>query len=575
MGVSMRPRPRVHRLLAATAAGAIVAALGFAPPAQAADITVTTATDVVNGADGQTSLREAISEANAAAGPTTIVLAAATDYQLTICGAAVEDANADGDLDHTSGQNLTIEGHGATITQTCDDQRILHSVDTMATTVTVNDATLTGGEGNAAAVQFGNNLVLNRTTVTGNDAGADGTLNDDPAESGTSLSLNDSTVGPNVGIGVRITFGSVAISHSTITKNTLSGVALIDGALSVSDSTVTDNGEHGLFTSGQGSGTFPFTNSVARNNGGVGVYCSNCGDLTITNSKISKNQDGGVRFAIDTDAAGEKVTLTATSSSIFDNTKAGRGAGIALTITELADDAAPSQIVIDKSTISGNSATGADGRGGAIHAATGEVRIKNSTVGSNTASVSGGGVEPLTGDAFLQHATIVENSAPLGANLNLAEGLHAFGSIVAAGGGAGDDCEVGGSTTSTGYNVGSDGTCGFTGVGDQNSVADPGLAPLKDNGGPTLTRLPLSSSPAHNAVPAAACTVLTVDQRGTARPQGTACEAGATEINLDGSGGLPVTGAQVGGIVIVGVLLLVLGALALVLVRRRQSRLAR
>ena len=566
----MRSRPRAHRLLAATAGGAVVAALGFAQPVQAADITVTMATDVVNGADGQTSLREAISGANAAAGPTTIVLAAGTDYQLTICGALPEDVNADGDLDHTSGQNLTIEGHGATITQTCADERILHTIDTMATTVTINDATLTGGKGNAAAVQFGNNLVLNRTTVTGNDAGADGALNDDPDEGGTSLTLNDSTVGPNVGNGVRISFGTVTINHSTITTNTLSGVALIDGPLSVSDSSVIDNGGNGVFTSGQGSGTFPFTNSISRNNGGVGVYCSNCGDLTITNSRISQNENGGVRIAIDTDEAGEKVTLTVTSSSIFDNTKAGRGAGIALTITELADDAAPSQIVVDRSTISGNSATGADGRGGAIHAETGEVRINNSTLVSNTASVSGGGVEPLTGDVFLQHATIVDNSAPVGANLNLAEGLHAFGSIVAAGAGTGDDCEVGGSTTSTGYNVGGDGTCGFTGTGDQNNAADPVLAPLQDNGGPTLTRLPLSSSPAHNAVPTAACSVLTVDQRGIARPQGTDCEAGATEINLDGSGGLPVTGTPVGGIVTVGALLLLLGVLALVLARRRQ-----
>jgi hypothetical protein len=48
--------------------------------------------------------------------------------------------------------------------------------------------------------------------------------------------------------------------------------------------------------------------------------------------------------------------------------------------------------------------------------------------------------------------------------------------------------------------------------------------------------------------------VLTVDQRGTARPQGTTCEAGATEINLDGPGGLPVTRTPVGGIVHVRVL---------------------
>jgi hypothetical protein len=58
----------------------------------------------------------------------------------------------------------------------------------------------------------------------------------------------------------------------------------------------------------------------------------------------------------------------------------------------------------------------------------------NSTLVSNTASACGGGVEPLTGDVLLQHATIVETSAPVGANLNLAQGLHAFGCWAAASG---------------------------------------------------------------------------------------------------------------------------------------------
>ena len=95
----MRRMRRIGCAAAASLLGAAVAALGVAGPAYAATVNVTTASDVVNAADGVTSLREAISAANAAVEPTTIVLVAGTTYQLSLCGAD-EDANASGDLDH-------------------------------------------------------------------------------------------------------------------------------------------------------------------------------------------------------------------------------------------------------------------------------------------------------------------------------------------------------------------------------------------------------------------------------------------------------------------------------------------
>ena len=42
--------------------------------------------------------------------------------------------------------------------------------------------------------------------------------------------------------------------------------------------------------------------------------------------------------------------------------------------------------------------------------------------------------------------------------------------------------------------------------------------------------MPLATSPAAGAVPAAACTILTEDQRGVIRPVGSNCEAGSVEI---------------------------------------------
>jgi trimeric autotransporter adhesin len=88
---------------------------------------------------------------------------------------------------------------------------------------------------------------------------------------------------------------------------------------------------------------------------------------------------------------------------------------------------------------------------------------------------------------------------------------------------------------SGGYNLSDDNSCSayFTQTGDMNNTP-AGLDPngLKDNGGPTPTVGLLPSSPALDAIPLSACTdtsgqMITADQRGIARPQGTACDIGA------------------------------------------------
>ena len=58
-------------------------------------------------------------------------------------------------------------------------------------------------------------------------------------------------------------------------------------------------------------------------------------------------------------------------------------------------------------------------------------------------------------------------------------------------------------------------------------TGDPLLGPLADNGGGTLTHVPLPGSPVLNAVGDASCPA--TDQRGVARPQGTRCDIGAVE----------------------------------------------
>ncbi len=71
-------------------------------------------------------------------------------------------------------------------------------------------------------------------------------------------------------------------------------------------------------------------------------------------------------------------------------------------------------------------------------------------------------------------------------------------------------------------------------VGTAGSPIDPGLTPLADHGGPSLTHGLLAGSPAINAGDPAGCTdstgaPLTTDQRGFPRPVGPACDIGAFE----------------------------------------------
>jgi len=98
-----------------------------------------------------------------------------------------------------------------------------------------------------------------------------------------------------------------------------------------------------------------------------------------------------------------------------------------------------------------------------------------------------------------------------------------------------------------GHNLSSDAGC-FTNSTSGNGV-DPGLAPLADNGGPTLTMALLPGSPAINTgdtslAPAA-------DQRGFPRPAGLAADIGAFEygsvmptlaISRSGPSGLNIVG---------------------------------
>ena len=94
-----------------------------------------------------------------------------------------------------------------------------------------------------------------------------------------------------------------------------------------------------------------------------------------------------------------------------------------------------------------------------------------------------------------------------------------------AGNSAGN-CGAGVTSLGGAHSMSDDGTCGagFT----QKTLAQINLGPLRDNGGPTLSRALRLPSAAIDAGDNASCPP--TDQRGVRRPAGSGCDIGAYEL---------------------------------------------
>jgi hypothetical protein len=211
-------------------------------------------------------------------------------------------------------------------------------------------------------------------------------------------------------------------------------------------------------------------------------------------------------------------TLTVTNSTISGNGSY-QGGGI---------DNQLGVLTISNSTVSGNSAP--SGNGGGIES-NGTLSISNSTINGNSAGGAGGGITNYAGTLTVSNSTLSSNSATQGSGIYGAPNPHSkvslVGTIVANNTGsfncAGSIAEI------LGYNLDSDGSCGFTLTTDITGT-DPLLGPLADNGGPTQTMALLPGSPAIDRGGTAANGCPATDQRGVTRPQGPACDIGAFEL---------------------------------------------
>ncbi|HEV2851952.1 MAG TPA: choice-of-anchor Q domain-containing protein [Thermoanaerobaculia bacterium] len=382
---------RQRRALARKAAkpGAAALALGVAmaaaPAAQAATFTVTNLDD-----DGPGSLRDAIGQANALAGPDTI------DFQAGLAGVITL---ASGQLAITD--SVDIQGPGASVIAVNGNtgSRVFYLYNGSALLdVTISGLTITGGEASSGAGIFDNdeNLVLDGVTITGNSASGDG---GGLWASGLSmnLTLRDSTVSGNTaddtggGIYVGSTGGPLLIQRTLVSGNlagTRGGGVYFsdpDGAVTLDQSTVSGN-------------------TAGSQGGGIYLYSTEGGPFTIQNSTISGNNavDGAGAFFY---APDDPVIIE--NTTVSGNTATGTGGGIHFYDASLYTG----EIALRHSTIAGNTAA----TGGGVYVGVGPVTVDQTIVGDNTAD-SGPDLANGSDGSFNLRFSLIE--APGTANLN-------------------------------------------------------------------------------------------------------------------------------------------------------------
>jgi CSLREA domain-containing protein len=479
----MMTRTTMHpfKILAAVGAAFVMCGLLFAyasSPAWAATITVNSTADDADGADGECTLREAITAANTdtASGMATGECAAgsATEndiIQFALPGTAPWTVNLTGALPDLT-TNIAIEGPGAdqlTVRRDTGGDYTIFTVTGDTTVVTIKGMTISNGD--LGGIENRATLTVTDSTISGNTLDSQGG-----------------------GIG---NYGDLTVTDSTISGNSSSagGGILNAGTATVTGSTISGNSATSV--------------SDDLGGGGGGIWSEGDG-MTVTDSTISGNS---------ADAFGGGIVnftpLTVTDSTISGNTagsadgSSGEGGGI-----WSEDDG----MTVTDSTISGNTATGADAIGGGVYNSEGPTVIEFSTITKNTAPDGAGSGVASFGDTATTSTDVLS-------------------SIISANQGTDVDFVSGTTNTflSRGYNLIGDGnaTGAFNQTGDQVGVTDPGLDPLDSYGGPTQTHRLQSDSPALDAIPQGTngCgTTFTEDQRGVSRPQGSNCDIGSFEL---------------------------------------------
>ncbi|WP_442215303.1 beta strand repeat-containing protein, partial [Specibacter sp. RAF43] len=371
------------------------------------------------------------------------------------------------------------------------------------------------------------------------------------------------------GGGIHNTTGVLTISDAAVTGNTATasttltgggGIYNGNGTVRISDSTVSSNAATGTGNTAasgggggiyNGTGTLTISDSAVSGNttaasgslkGGGGIYNAT-GTLEILQSEVSNNTSTGTGNAGGIFGLGGG-TVTIADSTVSNNTASYYVGGInsrgllSITRSTVSDNTTERNygggisnyggtLILADSTMSGNSAMGANtGKGGAIYNR-GPATVINSTLYGNSATFGGGISNVASGALTVTNSTLADNTATReGGGYRWEGGTITISKTILSA----STCTANSVTLDGGYNV-SD-SCTFyvpsgTSISGSTTI---GLAPLATNGstGPQTMAIDSSSS-AHHLVPGCTGT----DARGMARPGfgGTAnCDAGAYEL---------------------------------------------
>ncbi len=529
------------------------------------------ATDIITLADGQTytlSLAGNGEDAAATGDLDIIDDLPLLDIQFVVAGdgSAIIDASSIGDDDrvlHILGagvelNNISIRGGDAKIGALVTDGGGIYN----------NNGTLTinGGEiTNNTAVNGGgiyNNgtilgkgqvtlndvdVILNNTTSSGNGGGL-ASFGSRAAVSLTNDTLFRANNSANEGGGIYMDDGALTVDGSIINLNMANGHgggirAATAATVTITDSTMDSNqAQNGGSGGAVYAGSTDISGSTFQSNSGSlggALFFSSTDRTNITNSVLINN-------SADYGGAIRAQAISAVNIRVENNQASVDGGGLHLVGT-------PAKEIVNSVIISNT----ADSAGGGIYINAGDIDISQTAVAYNDA-IDGGGIWTDSDGTFVSNSTISNNAAKNGGgvyieqtaamtitNVTIAFSISADQDVYKMGDltlqnsiiyTPGTDSCLGSLSKplviSLGDNLTDDNSCnGLTGSGDEVNV-NVALASLADNGGNTLTHNLLAGSPAIDSGNPAACVaapVNNVDQRGTPRIIGSACDKGAVE----------------------------------------------
>jgi hypothetical protein len=529
--VAAAKRRESRRARKAAAAAAVVGAFALTAPAasSAANFVVNTTDAGVttcdpNDTSAPCSLPDAVNDANATAEDDVIT------FDSSLSGSTI-DINAApdaGPLTVSSSYDLTITGLGASnLTVTAGGTTQVFNVQGEA--LSISGLTITNGTGvYGGAVYVDQDAYFDLDTSVVSDSTATGDFYSGPAfhsgagggiENEGHTTITNSLITGNHSTGTSGPFGggginnngAMQISGSTISGNDsatygggiMNGITKYPTHLDISDSTISGNYAE---ESGGGLTGAGFVGSTK-----YGASQNTITDTTITNNDV--NGEFGQGGGVDMKYIGGSDNWTISHSTIGDDNTAAEGGGLGLGYVS-------GHFTLIDSTISGNGATYAGGGAylnGNAQKYPGAVQFQNSTIASNDAGYAGGGIfldENLNGspdsDKYPSYtavgSTIVANNTAEGVDNDLDQD----GGVEAS------------ATPGFGFDlsfslVEAPGTADINELPPGSNIfgVDPQLGALTDNGGPTLTHLPATTSAVIDK--GNAPSGLTTDQRGEAR----------------------------------------------------------